>query len=353
MFTKIPRRRTDLGILRPRQPLTYSLMLFPLLLSACNSAEFSPVNAPVEASELGSYTINVAEKFTQGSQPASVDILVVMDNSRSMVMEQERMAERTQNLLNEIESLNWQIGFTTTDVSTGVHGLRGDLMPLAGRRESVLRKDNPDARFIFGETMKREETLTCTPENCPSGDEQPLAAVALALSKKNSSNAGFFREEADVMVLIISDEDERSNGAAGATTGEQLVASVRRNLRPDQKFIVSAIVVKPGDNDCLTSQAPDGRTGNIISAAVTLTGGYLGSVCADDYAEQLKAIGELFRKSADTFEVTQAPNRGTMRLSFDPPQPDTRWKIIGKRIVFTQNPPPVGTTMNVSYDSEQ
>lgn len=313
-------------------------------LAACNRTQFSPL--PEEA--LGD--VAQTEEIMQGSQPAPVDLLVVMDNSRSMAEEQEKMAERTQNLLTEIDSLDWRIGFTTTDVSAGSYGLRGELLPLTGAAGRVLTKGANDVHRVFGDTMKRDETLTCPDTGvCPSGDEQPLAATLLALQKRGGANQGFFRAGADVMVLVITDEDEKSNGASGALTGTQLVSGARQLLTDDQKFIVSAIVVKPGDTACFNHNAPDGNYANVVAGAVHLTGGFLGSVCAADYADQLKRIGQLVRKAADSFELAQTPAAGSLELSFEPAQPQTRWKLVGRKVVFTQNPPPIGTFIRATY----
>lgn len=292
----------------------------------------------------------VSEEFVQGSQPSPVDILIVTDNSRSMVEEQEKMAERTQNLLNEIETLDWQIGFTTTDVSNGPYGLKGELLPLSTGQGRILKKSNPEAPRIFAETITREETLTCvTDATCPSWDEQPLTATLMALQKKNGVNAGFFRSDADLMVLMISDENERSDGGSGALSGAALVAGLRLLMNPEQKILVSAIVVKPGDTACHLAQQPDGRYATILAALVQLTGGFLGSVCAADYAEQLKKIGQLVRKSADSFELAQRPLPDTLQLSFVPEQPQTEWKLMGQKVLFSKNPPAIGTWIKATY----
>lgn len=328
-----------------RAGLTLGILV---VVAACNQTQFSPI-----PQETANSTDLQTEEIMQGSQPAPVDLLVVMDNSRSMAYEQERMAERTQNLLNEIDSLDWRIGITTTDVSNGSYGLRGELLPLTGANGKVLVKGANDAQRIFGDTMKRDETLTCpTTGVCPTGDEQPLAATLQALQKRGGANQGFFRPNADMMVLIITDEDEKSNGSAGATTGAALVNGVRQILTDDQKFIVSAIVVKPGDTNCHSANAPDGNYAHIVAGAVSLTGGFLGSVCASDYADQLKRIGQLVRKAADSFELAQTPATGTLQLTFDPAQPQTRWKLVGKKVVFTANPPPIGTYMKANYLSQ-
>ncbi|MBX3018645.1 MAG: hypothetical protein KF767_12200 [Bdellovibrionaceae bacterium] len=325
-----------------RACLTLGLLV---VVAACNRTQFSPM-----PEEISNSVTPQSEEIMQGSQPAPVDLLVVMDNSRSMADEQEKMAERTQNLLNEIDSLDWRIGITTTDVSTGSYGLRGELLALTGGQGKVLLKGANDAQRIFGDTMKRDETLTCpTTGVCPTGDEQPLAATLQALQKRNGVNQGFFRPNADMMVLIITDEDEKSNGAAGATTGAQLVNGVRQILSDDQKFIVSAIVVKPGDTSCFNQNSPDGNYANVVAGAVALTGGFLGSVCAVDYADQLRRVGQLVRKAADSFELTQTPEAGTLEISFSPAQPQTKWKLVGRKVVFTQNPPPIGTFMRATY----
>src|ERR1700733_14795034 len=55
------------------------------------------------------------ETFFQNSLTNSVDILMVIDNSPSMSIFQDRVAPGFSNLISSISNVNWQIGFTTTD----------------------------------------------------------------------------------------------------------------------------------------------------------------------------------------------------------------------------------------------
>lgn len=318
-------------------------------LVACNTQRFSSLpEEPAQVENLA--PSRISEEFSQGSQASPVDMLIVTDNSRSMAEEQSKMADRTHSLLDKMQSLDWRIGFTTTDVSSGTYGLKGALLPLEGGVGNVLKKGDANAERIFARTITRDETLNCLlAEDCPTGNEQPLAATLLALQKKATTNKNFFRDNADLMVLIISDEDEKSNGV-GALLGNALVLGIRSILSPDQKFVVSAIIIKPGDSSCHSSQQPDGNYGNVISGLVLLTGGFLGSVCATDYGSQLASIGELVRRAADSFTLSQTPKVGTLNLSFVPAQPTTQWKLIGRQVIFTKNAPPIGTKIKASYE---
>ncbi|MCB0394273.1 MAG: hypothetical protein KDD25_06925 [Bdellovibrionales bacterium] len=290
--------------------------------------------------------------FFQVQPDGLVDILIVDDNSGSMEVEQERMGDKFNSFVSGLGDLNWQIGVTTTDVSGGPFNQDGAILKLAGRNDKILKKSTPNADRIFKDTVQRPETINCGPSNCPSGNEQPLYATIRSIDRRNSDNAGFFRNNADLAVVILSDEDEMSVGPSNATKAQDVIDKFKSVWGPEKKLFVYGIIIEPGDQNCLDLQLNQaGNTahyGNIIDDLVGKTGGITGSICKNDYSDTLESIGENVRDLIDSVELAHVPIPGTVRVVLDPGQSSVRWNVVGNKIVF--NPAPAaGTRMDIYY----
>jgi hypothetical protein len=189
-----------------------------------------------------------------------VDVLIVDDNSASMSFEQNALADRFSNFVNLLESksMDYRLGITTTDISSGTNPPRavnqngalqdGKLIGLDGGFKFVTPQTGDSAfrNKIFNAAIRRNETLECekfilswvdagnsttTPEystayaeHCPSQDERGLYAANLVL--KNNVDS-FIRPEADLAVIVLSDEDVRSQLYWYNTPGYDLEELIR------------------------------------------------------------------------------------------------------------------------------
>ncbi|MBI4818480.1 MAG: VWA domain-containing protein [Deltaproteobacteria bacterium] len=207
------------------------------LLTACIAYDFErpPVRSATER-----------EVFVSAPKPTPADILFVVDNSGSMADEQENLARNFEAFISQLpRSGSYQIGIVTTDVSDAHLPLcapgqttrcdRGELGGLAvstyspnGRLEG-----SPDVsqceplQLRHGCFRGREGSKIITSDmapadqlrffkgnvrvgSCGSGQEEGLSAMLLALSKDRleSCNAGFLREDANLIVVFVTDEND-------------------------------------------------------------------------------------------------------------------------------------------------
>lgn len=303
----------------------------------------------------GSQTANGSDIFFQTPRNNMVDILFIDDNSGSMEEEQRLLGQRFSSFISGLSTLDWQIGITTTDVSNGKYGLKGKILELAGRPgEKILKATTPNADTVFANTIQRPETLSCstgTFDDCPSGVEQPLYASILAMEKRNSDNRGFFRDGADLAIVILSDEDEMSNGPSSATKPKDVVDKFKSLWGREKRFSVFGIIIEPGDQTCLDEQVnQSGNTGYFGIFAHTLTrmtGGVTGSICERDYSSTLENIGEKVLELSNSFELAHTPINGSVRVTLTPAQ-NTPWSVRGNKLMFNQAPQP-NTRIDVTY----
>lgn len=250
---------------------------------------------------------------------SKVDILIVDDNSGSMSYEQQSMASRVRNFLNVIQGLDYRIAITTTDANDysqqGVIRLdNGSLMQNGSSKytgDGMLLKFNGNnsyfidsslplttAQTYLGETIQRPEV--------GSGLEQGIRATYRAIERSlnpDSANSFFFRNDAQLAVVVISDEDESANTLKNDP--QNLINLIHSTWNGQKAFSFHSIVTKTGDLNCKNS---NGATyGTRYEQLSNLTGGIIGSVCESDYAAQLMGIADGVRATLKTVTLACAP----------------------------------------------
>ena len=140
--------------------------------------------------------------FTQ-VESARVDILWVIDNSSSMALEQEKLADRFGVFFAHLVAadVDYHIGVVTTDAGEG-----GALREFNGvvdgcDRCAVLDRGVADAEAVFVDLVSVGVD--------GASFEQGFATAVDALDGRN---AGFVRDDAALVVVFVSDEDESAGG---------------------------------------------------------------------------------------------------------------------------------------------
>ena len=223
-------------------------------------------------------------------------------------------------------------------------------MNFEGTTEHILNKNVPDFGLIFANTVKRRELITCdnVTKPCPSSDERPLLATTMAISKRNTSNAGFFRNGADLAVVVLSDEDEGSDGT-NATLPSQVMSSVTQAFGPNKTFSVYGILIEPMDSACWNLQQNNsGQYGHHAYQLAELTGGVTGSICDNDYGPTLTSIGNRVRDMVKTITLRYVPDPDRLQLILTPFDSSVTWELEGKIIRFNK-PPKKGSQATVVY----
>lgn len=247
---------------------------------------------------------NYDKNITVNPATTKVDVLVVVDNSGSMSVEQSNMGMRFASFLSRLQGLDWQVGIVTTDVQTNNTAAfkDGRLLRYASLNKNLITSADyaanaAAAESAFAATVQR-------PNGEGSGNEQGVMATRRALERAaaaGDANNGLIRSGAALSVILVSDADETvaGNGSAGDpnTFGdknrtESLQAYIATN-HPGKTFKFNSIIVRDGDAACL-SLAGSGNEGygKNYQKLTNATSGVLGSVCEADYGNQLSVIGD-------------------------------------------------------------
>ncbi|MCB9648877.1 MAG: VWA domain-containing protein [Deltaproteobacteria bacterium] len=217
--------------------------------------------------------------------PVPVDILFVVDNSGSMADEQENLAANFNFFIDQVAgSVDYRIGVVTTDLNSPDGERAGDIIatfsddafrtvePYDLRGCVIAPIDHgcfrgPDAalRIIDSSVMNRDEQIAAFKANvrvgsCGWGTEKGLGGMLSALENMRAGrcNASFLRDEANLVVIFVSDENDSSDGEV-----QQYVQDVL-SVKGADKVRIGAIVA-----------AVDGAASN-CSASV---GGQCGALC--------------------------------------------------------------------------
>lgn len=254
--------------------------------------------ASCEPPPLRRLDFTVVDSFIQ--DPAEkVDILFVVDNSWSMLAEQEKLSEEFESFVEFffVANTDYHIGITTTDMDVEAGHLVGD--------PKIITRATPNPAAAF-----RNNVLVGTEG---SGFEQGFQAAWTALSPtmQGGPNAGFFREEAALSILFVSDEDDGSNFPVHAWLDAFWDLKGQRNR---DMFNASALTgVHPVTNEpSACGQAEDDPFEGARDAPrywdfVTESRGVIRSICSDDFNILVNEVGLATSRLRDRFYLTREP----------------------------------------------
>ena len=263
-----------------------------------------------------------------------IDFLFVIDNSVSMIDEQQRLIDGFPGFMEEVRSTIEGFDYHVMVVATGPEEMSldpCDNMIGAGRvrdgegndcglLEDILNGE----RFVDEGTENLEEAFACIADvgSAGSGDEKTIWSMADAVSKQavpGLCNEGFLRDDALLVVTIITDEDDDPDDGPPLSDSDDnspgdpelwRAGLVDAKHGDDEAVVVLALV---GDSDqpdglCEPYVHPDGEGAEpgirIRELAESLPYGSWTSVCRDDYAE---------------FFIEAVADIDTACTNFDPP----------------------------------
>ena len=247
------------------------------------------------------------------------DILFVIDNSISMQEEQLEVAQRIDQFFNKIDNLDWRVAIITTDPY--------EFEPVGQQEDpyadgALLAFPNGDyfidasmdlmeARNQFSQTIFRPEEGNGHERGIRNTLRTLERYQSSSLDPKNQRIQNFYRQDASLSVVLISDENETLVNGIGVPFDDteksdplNLYESVKNLWGVEKKFQWNSVVVREGDQSCIGSNESFGVTYEQMSR---LTGGVIEDICADDYSGALNKIGNEVASLEKTFKLDCEP----------------------------------------------
>jgi len=249
-------------------------------------------------------------------QQDEVDILFVVDDSFSMEVEQAALAAGFSSFIQELETANsaFQIGVVSTSMDSDDPN-RGKLL---GSPTFLTERD--DYVPLFRDRVQVGIN--------GSDKEKGLEAAAVALSPELllTHNSGFLRPQANLLVIIISDEDDCSD--AGALDGRSaadcylldefltpvstLVDSIH-DAKNNGELVQIGAIIGPFDDSCGEEAYPGRR----YAEAVLQTGGLMARICQPDWSNVLYDLGLNAVGILSQFKLSSGADSSTIEVDVD------------------------------------
>lgn len=219
-----------------------------------------------------------------------VDILLVIDDSGSMELEQLKISAAFANFLTNLGSINYRIAVTTTDVTA--NGLQGSLTNFGGTNLTYIEPTTPDALALLQETVQtgiwgdfNEKGLTAIQLFINKALTLPVTTTSKTgkVTTVTTNEYNFLRADAVLATLVVTDSDEAAY-SGGYQTAAAFLTDFKAKL-PGKTYIHHSSVVLPNDSVCKDSGEEYGVTYFDLSKA---TGGVAASLCSASYVDQLK-----------------------------------------------------------------
>ncbi len=227
----------------------------------------------------------------------AVDVLLVIDDSKSMGLYQEELGEHFGAFLTYFvdADVDYHVGVVTTDV------LKTDAGIIKGE---IITPDTENAEQIFSDIVNVGTT--------GSGTEMGFEAAYLALSEPilSTYNGGFLREDAYQSVIFVSDEEDSSP----QSVQDYVNHFIEANGNQRERFIASALVVVDREQ-CEAEN--ESYIGERYIKAAELTGGIVGDICDTDFEDIVTDISLNASRLHDTFYLSATPAASSLSVSID------------------------------------
>ncbi len=214
---------------------------------------------------------------------SSIDILFVVDNSRSMTDHQDALAANFSNFLSLMdedlhtgaEGVDYRLAVATTDVRNEAGALRGE-------PAIIQRGAGYDPVKAFQRAVKVGKD--------GSALSQGLLAAELALEtagnlKDAKGQPAFLRPDAFLYLIFVSDDRDMSFGEVRYF--QRRFESIKG--RGNENTVLASTIAGPLPNGCNSGEVW-AMAGDGYVQLAELTGGVVGNICTEDWASTLRDL---------------------------------------------------------------
>ncbi|MBW2704110.1 MAG: choice-of-anchor D domain-containing protein [Deltaproteobacteria bacterium] len=338
-------------------PPTNSGVLVIQSTAAINATLEVPLQG--EGTDISSQT----DVFAQLQEPM-VDILWVIDNSGSMGPQQQALAANFSTFINWAVTLDtdFHLGVISSEINSpetpaDFFNIYPGLLVNYPGFPKVIDNNTPNLAQAFAKNIN---VGTCCSDEQEAGIHAAMMAMSEPIISAPAANGGFLREEAKLVMIMVSDEADQSPGPVDFYV--DFFKSIKGS-RNDQLMDVSVITGDvPGGCSAGGIYAEEAPRYKFVQEA---TGGLFRSHCSTNWGSTLSDLGldafaartqfplsRLAQQSS--IVVTVDEGDGPVTVPYDPDDDGDGWIYDGETnsIIFGDNVVPGrGATIEVSYET--
>lgn len=299
----------------------------------------------------------VIDDDTQYFDP-KVDILFVVDNSGSMATHQRNLSTNVAKFTSTFTRssvLDYNIGVVTTDMEGSYWGAR---QPCCGQlvgNVRVVNKNTPSSDQVLAANF-----LVGTDGSAVEASFDPVVS-ALSLPNLTGWNNGFYRPDASLVVIFMTDAEDQSQ-----RTDPTMLYNFLLNLKHGDatKILAYGVIVPTVDTmNCdrdeynVTPQKIESFLGMVQNNKTNIM-----NICDPDYGTRLANMAkDIVDKVGNIIYLARAPDVNSIRVTYGnmtlPEDYDTGWSFDPKKNAITLgskinwSSQPSGSRVKVFYNA--
>lgn len=289
--------------------------------------------------------------------PAIVDILFIIDDSGSMGIHQNNLANNISLFTDELllnKNVDYHVGVINTSDEPGID-FPDPLPDLPGSPGGILKgapkfvtRTTPDANNVLRNNLRVGDGGSAVEQFFVPG----MKALSAPLSQ--NENAGFLRPDAFIAIMVLTDTDDQSSGYSPRNFYDFLL-SIKGN-NPAKILTYGGII--PAGSGCKREQGE--LDPNRLMEFFSMTKGGTFTLCDPSFGAKLAGFAkDLVRKTASKVLLDSVPDLSTVQVTYGsqviPQDTQNGWYYIpsensidfGRSLVWTNQP--AGTAVEVSY----
>ncbi len=272
---------------------SWKLLIFAMLATGCSNGTRFGV-APTE------------DTFSSTLYNNKVDIVWLVDDSSSMNIPQQKLAQTIPEMVSVLNSLklDYRMVVTTTSMGNGFTGGRYIGNP------AVLTASTPDLVGVLQTRLMRGEM--------GNNLEEGLSSLQTLMSPDhlNQLGAGFHREEALLLINVLSDEDDQSSGAS-ASVVQSMVNRLNSFKRPFRPNVGGWLFNYIGVTGTCMNGIGQFLIGQRYMDLAAMSGGASFPICSANLGDAVRSLRARVLEILTDYPLAQKPNVASIRVFKD------------------------------------
>jgi hypothetical protein len=284
------------------------------------------------ASDTGIARTTEMEEFHQ-APTNQVDILWIIDTSVSMQEEQDAVATAAADFTDQLDNANmdFHLGLVTTDMdqeneNAGVLLGTPAVLDASCRSNGIPSVEDDDADCTYADSFRARVQQGTEGSDQEKGMQAAIQALTAPLV--DTRNYGFLREEALLMVIVLSDENDCSDfgGLGSDANGEDCynhyeklspvsdLVRQMKELKGDASRVVMSGIIGPD----IMANCANAVPGNRYATAISMLSGVRANICLTDYSPVMSSLGLVATGIITDFQLSKAAIEESIEVTVDP-----------------------------------